>query len=1092
MQDINSWAAQLRSGTPISAISNQIAGAGGGDRVLALALSQADRPRDALAAFSRALADPNEASEIGDLSAGAMLALQAGQSEEAAVLIDRALGDPRVTRMDLRSIAQNAWILGDRERTLRAAELLHDRFPGDLIGLTLLAEQWCRRHRFAEAHALLAPHVERLSENGQYTFALASHRMAPCVGIQAFLTAVPALMRPKAIADEIYCSLTDKAWDRIDAAILAIDPECKESGEIVRALCRALEVWLLEIGLSEKHASLEYPGRWIHAGVALVAARPEDSTNRLRLEELTGPGGLGEITSFALLNPLLADPADTGPCPAYPNFEPGDTSLMAEFREFTRSLYADRQRILLVPKPLDRSVDAACAERLIRGGVMILDIGLVKPTLDETDVRTFVLLLSALLDIVHTAYDTRLPHGAALAIAMVHRVVARLAMQGLQQAARDLVETALLIAGGTLEAAIRADAWLALADVRLRGHQLLPALLALAHASRVLPSDPKRRMNYRSLAVRLLREVRCLDAAVEHLRAYEALADTHPGLVDPAQHSSLHWSLTLASAADRLVSGTWTDADSERVGMVVRQTYDVCSDDEAAPHRMVAASNLVHAIQLLRDQGCSVPIDEVTLRSRLAALGASLPGTFQALIAEAPTLGHLRAAVDECMSSRHGDDLLSDTQRARVIARRLLSTDADLESRAAAIEVLSDLEASFQCAEEPQDPRITRAATSRLFERAREGRAIDGIVDLLPRTTPSGGEHPLRAVLADPQKFLRRLLDCSRASILLEATCLLGDGLAHFRVVHGEARWTVEPRTNFDPHRLMAYTRIYPYAYHAMDANSFNPEFEVADTLRGLCLSTTAADVRLRCVVPDHRLLAIPGNLQMVGEAFAGDLYPNCQVPSLGWLLDAYETRSQVRLPWQASVWVLREDPDAMFSPLTIGAEGLTELLAPLGVVMHRDAELGSVRPSPITWILGHGALGLDAKHFARVSSDRHDRHFADELVARIEDASLVVLLMCSGGRESHELFAERVHGMPAALLRRGVRTVIASPWPLDVLVGTRWSGAFAERLIAGDTVADAAFAANASLAGRHPKDRLAMHVYGDPWLRIQAAEETT
>jgi hypothetical protein len=56
-------------------------------------------------------------------------------------------------------------------------------------------------------------------------------------------------------------------------------------------------------------------------------------------------------------------------------------------------------------------------------------------------------------------------------------------------------------------------------------------------------------------------------------------------------------------------------------------------------------------------------------------------------------------------------------------------------------------------------------------------------------------------------------------------------------------------------------------------------------------------------------------------------------------------------------------------------------------------------------------------------------------------------------------------------------------------MVGVLWSEAFARHLCAGAPVATAAFAANQTLKNRHPKDRLAMHVYGDPWLRIAAAD---
>ena len=346
----------------------------------------------------------------------------------------------------------------------------------------------------------------------------------------------------------------------------------------------------------------------------------------------------------------------------------------------------------------------------------------------------------------------------------------------------------------------------------------------------------------------------------------------------------------------------------------------------------------------------------------------------------------------------------------------------------------------------------------------------------------------LRAAVTHPQDFLDRLIACSRSDLLLEVTHLRADSLAHLRLAQGEARWTVEPRTTFDPARLVGYTRKFPYAFHEMDPRSFDPEGDVVATLRGLGVSPVPSGLGLRCVVPDHRLLAIPANLQLLGDALAGDVLPVCQAPSLGWLLEAYAARSRPPTAWNASAWVLGETQDEILGPLTVGAERLIELLTPHGVSVTRDVALGAVVPSPVMWLLAHGGLGLDARHFARVSSDRHDRYSADEVVAVIAGAELVVLLVCSGGRESSEFFAERVRGLPAALLRRGVRTVIASPWPLEVLPATRWSEVFARHLRGGDTAAVAAFLANQTFVSQPPTRRLAMHVYGDPWFRVETA----
>lgn len=1091
MPELEEWAGQLRGGATIEEVHVRIAAIGEGgldvDRILALALTQADRPTDAYAVFSRLLAAPDAEDKIGLLSTGAMLALQAGEPAAAAILVERVLADSRCTGMDLRSAAQIAGLLRDPRLTLRAAEQLHAVYPDDELGLTLLAEEWYRAGEFSAAQSLLAPHAGRLGDDGLYVLAGASHRCEPCVGIHAFQAAVPAVMRSRAIADEIYCALAVKEWTRVDAAIEVIQPDCMYQAAIVRALCRALEVWCLSVDATVNDASLDHPLRWMHKAVELLASRPADVANRLRLEELTSPSALGETAFYRFLQPFVAAPADTGECLPAPDIGPADKKEQLAFMEFLRSQLAEQNHIYLVPKRLGHALDAATADRLVRGGMQIIEDYHLTPEKGDADLLS--LLLSCLLNIVHTADDTTTSRGASLAIFMVHRVVTRLAMAGLGQAARDLVETVMYIAGSTREPAICADAWLALADMRQRGHQPMLALLALAHASRVLPSDPQRRLTYHAVAVRIMRDMRFTEGASEQMDAYESIADTQPGLAPPEQRISLGWSLTLAHATQHAGSATWASDHGPPVSSLVQAAFrTLVADNEAAPQRLVAASHLVHAIRLMRDHELPPPLDEVTLQDTLTALGAEIPGVFQALLTDTPSFEQLRRTVEASMTARHTVDLLPDTLPARVIARRILNGETDLASCAATLEVLSDLESGFSPAVDAVDIGVIRAATTRIFERARDGRAIDGIVDIISQPAPPRMAHRLLEVMADPQAFLAALLECSRAGVLLEATSLLAGGLGHLRIHQGEARWTMEPKTVFDPARLGEYERRFPNAFHTLDDQSFDPEGDVAHALRRLGVSSVPQTVALRCVVPDHQLLAIPANLQPIGTDLAGDQFPICQVPSLGWLREAHALRAQAPLPWDAKAWVLPNNPQKFAAPLTVGGDWLTEQLAPFGVDVQRDVALVAVKPAPVLWFMAHGGLSLDAEHFARVSSDLEGYQPAEDFVAAARGASLVVLLVCSAGLGSHERFTERVRGLPAELLRQGVRTVVASPWPIINFVGALWSGAFAQRLCAGETVAAAAFAANRTLGNRRPKDRLAMHVYGDPWLRFAAA----
>lgn len=1094
MRRLQEWVTALQDGSAVPEVRGRIEALGSGDgevdQVLAIALYQASQPTQAFEILSRVLPAILQRGASADFIAmSARIALEAGRRDEAAALISRVLSDPKATLMALRSATQIARSVDVPELRLRAAELLHERIPNDPVGLVLLAELRYRAGRVEEVVSLLAPHADRLNEEGRYLLTLASYRMGDGGGVEALQTAVPAAMRQRAVADAIWFSAERSAWGQVNEALAVVQAADDYTGEIVRALCKAIEAWSLSDRVQEKKSDdpLLYPRRWIDKAVLLLAARPADVQHRVRLEDAVGPEGLGEVVALTLLLPMLSKLGDACAGAPHPSLKRGGEEEVAEFWSYFEISFSRRERVFLVPERLEKQLDPTEAGRLIRGGVSLLDFWLSTPAMDDVDVNTIVMLLKSLLDLVHTSHDTRTPHGAALAVALVHLVVSGLAMQGRYQSARDLVETAMHIAGGAPDPGVHADVWLALADVRMRGHQPVQAILALVLAARELPSDPIRQSRFRAFTVRLLRDMGFLDQAREQLLALEQIAETHPGVVDPRQPRGLNWSLTLAQGARRSWSEALTKLDIAQLHSVVREAFEASADDVAPPDRMVAASHLVQAVRILRDHGQALPLEESLLRDRIASAAAGSLGGFRGILAETATLDDVRAALDVSVASRYGEDLVQDARMARVVARRILASDAsDLATRAAALEVVSDLEVGFRPAVDPPDSRLVSAVTSRLFERAREGKDISGITSVLTPAAPAGRLDRVHQVLADPNGFLGRLKMCGREGVLLEATSILDRRLAHLRVVDGEASWLEEPQTIFDAERIASYGRTYPYGYHEMDRSSCNPEPEVAATLQELGVSEVTSAVTLRCVAPDHRLLSIPANLQPIGNAFAGDLFPTSQVPSLGWLLEAHEAGPGNSVPWNATVWVLRESTKESLA-LTIGAEELESRLAPLGVAIHRDVELKQVESTPVTWLVAHGGLGLDARHFARVADDRDARYGADDLIAACKGASVVVLLVCSGGRGSHELFAERVRGLPAALLRQGVRVVVASPWPLAVHVGTGWSKAFAILLRSGHTVADAAFQANQSFKGRHPKDRLAMHVYGDPWLRIAA-----
>jgi CHAT domain-containing protein len=72
--------------------------------------------------------------------------------------------------------------------------------------------------------------------------------------------------------------------------------------------------------------------------------------------------------------------------------------------------------------------------------------------------------------------------------------------------------------------------------------------------------------------------------------------------------------------------------------------------------------------------------------------------------------------------------------------------------------------------------------------------------------------------------------------------------------------------------------------------------------------------------------------------------------------------------------------------------------------------------------------------------------------------------------------------------LLAGARAVVASPWPLETMVASRWTKAFFKSWQTGVGVARAVFLANREISSTHqsPSSFLAMHVYGNPFEKFE------
>jgi hypothetical protein len=138
--------------------------------------------------------------------------------------------------------------------------------------------------------------------------------------------------------------------------------------------------------------------------------------------------------------------------------------------------------------------------------------------------------------------------------------------------------------------------------------------------------------------------------------------------------------------------------------------------------------------------------------------------------------------------------------------------------------------------------------------------------------------------------------------------------------------------------------------------------------------------------------------------------------------------------------------------------------------------------------VTAHGDVGSDGRFLRRISDDARLVEAPSALAAALRGVEVVILFVCSGGRIDKNPWDNSTTSLAKQLLNGGTRAVIASPWPLNVLVTYVWLEPFLKAWEQGATVLDATKAANDAVArhyGEVPQYSLAMRVYGDVLLTL-------
>jgi CHAT domain-containing protein len=166
----------------------------------------------------------------------------------------------------------------------------------------------------------------------------------------------------------------------------------------------------------------------------------------------------------------------------------------------------------------------------------------------------------------------------------------------------------------------------------------------------------------------------------------------------------------------------------------------------------------------------------------------------------------------------------------------------------------------------------------------------------------------------------------------------------------------------------------------------------------------------------------------------------------------------------------LRRLPGAHLEAVTVarvlGAEPLTGAAAD-----EPSVRAALATRSPVVHLATHGLLDDDAPYLSSLALSGGDELTVAELLGLGLDTDVAILSACDSGRGTVTLGGDVV-GLARGLLAAGARHSVVSLWPVDDQVGCLTMAAFAERLAAGDTVAEALAKAQRTVRAASAADR--------------------
>jgi hypothetical protein len=761
--------------------------------------------------------------------------------------------------------------------------------------------------------------------------------------------------------------------------------------------------------------------------------------------------------------------------PIQPYEAPKKTPKLAspkEFDRFLKTVYAaweaeakrkGEKGIFIGLSPIPDGALTADPHRLLAMMHVVFSNSIGRLVKDELDVKSLSLFLGAGLALA------RLCRSPIDELHLMHATGQELLRAGFAQSTRDLVEHALTT---FQRPADRGRAWVLFSDLysKLHGHHA--AAIGLACALAFPPADARDTWDRARLTIRFLRQAGFDELALGVAITSESFLkagrwptheiDACVFLKCTVQFQAIH---TLGVGDFDVVTVRTLLND---LGRLVRRAGRGRGDLEAR------ITFLAQVSRWAADRGIrSIPTRRVLAKARKQLTpqqNSRLRQFFAPAIRQ--TVPDIRRKLSR---TRLPNDLSADLAIAGIAGRRALrkarSSDSAWDA-ALAVECMSD-HALGRVAEREEDVFSSRNVSGTIGDRIDQMFRYrrDPARPYLPRlnrhwvTSPSGFRRTVNSICR-PDRSLHFVGADDRGAIVRVDISQKGAALA------------LSPKSSAEA--LIEWAVSHPAAYGETDPRDPLGNAAIIASQAALDIGPFSISGGGGTFIVDLSLPNIPINLIPHGDLPLGLTAAVGVAPSLDWLIRAKADsgRRVERIAWLPPTTESFVGPMVMLRALegTVRAHGFKVIEAP------------PAKPAEVVIVGAHGGLHPGGRFFRRLNQEGPQNTGAESLAEDLAGTSLVVLLVCSGGRGDIHPLLRRTSGFARSLLDHGCRAVVASPWSLDAGVPLHWLPAFLDALDAGKTAAQSAFVANAAVAAVDPlwSHSLAMHTYGLGTLRVE------